>query len=69
MTQVKTESSSLLLGLLGDLGGDSIHVGGTLLGKGLSSASGASVLHLVGDLSNETGSLELLHAESDALAS
>ena len=58
-----------LLELLGDLGGDSVHVGGTLLGEGLTVGDGGSVLLLVGDGSNETSLLQFGEAVSDALSS
>ena len=61
--------SDSLLELLGNLGGNSIHVGGSLLGEGLSVDGGNTILVLVRDLSNESGSLELNEAVSDALSS
>lgn len=42
-----SDCSLSLLELLGDLGGNSIHVGGTLLGEGFSVDGGGSVLVLV----------------------
>lgn len=57
-----------LLLLLDDLRGDSVHIGGALLGQGLSSGLLVAVISLVLDLSNETGFFELLQAVSDDLA-
>lgn len=53
------------LGFLSDLGGNSVHVFGSLLGKSL--ANNLAVLD--GHLSNETSGLELLEAISDVLTS
>ena len=50
------------------MSGDSVHVGGTLLGQSLSNAGGVSSVVLNGDLSNETGLLHLDHDVSDALS-
>jgi len=57
---------SLLL-LLGNLGGDSIHIGLTLLGESLTHQCLLSVLVLKAHLSNELSVLELNEAVSDAL--
>ena len=64
-------NGSLVLGLvaLDDLGSNSVHVSDTSLGEGLSADDGGSVLALVGHLSDELGSLELLKTVSDALSS
>ena len=64
-----TCSSLSLLELLRDLGGNSVHVGGSLLGQSLSEDGGGVVVVLDGDLANETGSLELDQAVPDALTS
>ena len=57
-----------LLELLGDLGSDSVHVGGSLLGQRLALDFALSVLVLVGDLSDQTGLFELDEAVPDALS-
>ena len=62
-SQEADESGSGLLELLGDLGGDSVHVGGALLGQGVSDASNV----LEGDLADQRGVLELLQAVADHL--
>ena len=59
---------SLLLELLDDLGGDSVHVGGTLLGQALAHKVRATLISFEADGSNETGSLELDKAVADVLA-
>ena len=48
---------SLLLELLDDLGGDSVHVGGTLLGQALAHKVRATLISFEADGANETGSL------------
>jgi hypothetical protein len=58
-----------LLHLLGNLGGDSIHVSGTLLGEGLSVDGGGSIIVLVGNLADKSSGLELHHGVPDALSS
>ena len=64
---------SLLLGnlllFLDDLRSNSIHVGGSLLGKSLSSGLLRAVIRLVLDLADETGIFELFQAVSDNLSS
>ena len=59
-----------LLGSLGldDLGGDSVHIGGSLLGEGLSIVDELSVGVFVLELSDELGLLELNEAVSNALS-
>ena len=60
---------SLLLELLDDLGGDSVHVGGTLLGQALAHKVRATLISFEADGANETGSLELDKAVADVLTS
>lgn len=60
--------SGSLLELLGDLGGDSVHVGCSLLGQGLSVCGAGALVVLVRDLANKTGFLEFNEAVSDALS-
>ena len=55
--------------LLGDLRGNSVHVGGTLLGQSLSVDALGSILVLELELANKTSSFELHHAVSNALSS
>ena len=52
--------------LLGDLRGNSVHVGDTLLGQGDTGNDGDAIV-LVGDLTNELGGLELVKAVADNL--
>ena len=58
-----------LSGSVGDFSSDSVHIGGSLLGEGLSIWNGVSVLGFVVHLSNKLGLLELDEAVSDALSS
>lgn len=58
-----------LLGLLGDGGGDSVHVGAALLGQGLAEHDVATLVRHVLGKADKTGSLELDHAVADVLAS
>ena len=60
--------SDCLLVLLGNLGGNSVHIGGSFLGKGLSNDAVGSIIVLNGNLSDESGDLELLEAISDVLS-
>ena len=64
----KTSSLLSLLQVLGNLGGDSVHVGLSLLGEGLTDAVWLSSVVLNGDLTDESSSLELLERVSDALS-
>ena len=50
-------SSSSGLGILGDLGGNSVHVGSSLLGEGFTNDEVFTIFILVGDLSDEGSSL------------
>ena len=54
--------------LVGDFSSDSVHIGGSLLGEGLSIWNGVSVLGLVVHLSDKLSLLELDEAVSDALS-
>ena len=56
-----------MLLLVDDLLGNSVHVGGTLLGQGLAEANVG--VFLVLETANETSGLELLKAVADVLAS
>ena len=58
-----------LSGSVGDFSSDSVHIGGSLLGEGLSIWNGVSVLGLVVHLSDKLSLLELDEAVSDALSS
>ena len=64
---------SLLLGLLDELGSDSVHVGDALLGQRLAHSDVldllVSVLELVLDDANETSSLKLSKAVADVFTS
>ena len=62
-------SSLSLLELLGNLGCDSIHIGSTLLGQGLSVGWHRSIFVLIRDGSDESGPLQFDEAVSDALTS
>lgn len=53
---------------VGDLSGNSVHVGGSLLGEGLSGLDGVSILGFVVHLSYELSLLKLDKAVSDALS-
>lgn len=66
--QIWLKSVSLLLELLGDLGGNSVHVGGSLLGKSLSVDDGWTIIVLVWELTNKASLLELDHAVSNAFS-
>ena len=57
-----------LSGSVGDFSSDSVHIGGSLLGEGLSIWNGVSVLGLVVHLSDKLSLLELDEAVSDALS-
>ena len=59
--------SCSLLGLLDDVGGDSVHVGGSLLGEGLANNDYDAFFRDVLGGTNETGSLELDKAVADVL--
>ena len=60
---------SSLLGLLAEaLGGDSVHVHGTLLGESLAHGDGGTLLREVLGLANEASLLELLEAVADVLS-
>ena len=61
-------SSLGLSGSVGDLSGDSVHIGGSLLGEGLSIWNGVAVLGLVVHLSDKLSLFELDEAVSDALS-
>ena len=52
----------------GDLLSDSVHIGGSLLGEGLSVGNGGTVLGLEVNFTNELGALQLDEAVSDALS-
>ena len=54
---------------VGNLSGDSIHIGGSLLGEGLSIWNGVAVLGFVVHLSDELGLFKLNEAVSDAFTS
>ena len=60
--------SLCLSGSVGDFSSDSVHIGGSLLGEGLSIWNGVSVLGLVVHLSDKLSLLELDEAVSDALS-
>merc|ERR1740117_129264 len=63
------EFSSLSgLGVLGDLGSNSVHVGSTLLGEGLSDDGASSFFGFVRDFTNEGCSLEFNKNVSDAFS-
>ena len=66
MTSVHSLGLSLSVG---DLSSDSVHVGGSLLGKGLSIWNGSTVLGLEVHLADKLGLLELNEAVSDAFTS
>ena len=57
-----------MLGLLGDLGSNSVHVFGTLLGESLANDLSGTIIVFNGHLSDESGLLELLEAVSDVLS-
>jgi hypothetical protein len=57
------------LGLLDDVGGDSVHVGGALLGEGFSNNDLDTFVRDVLGGTDETGSLELDEAVADVLTS
>ena len=63
-----SSSDSLSL-ILDDLSGDSVHIGGTFLGKGLTVAEVLSIFAFDHHLSDVLGSLKFLKAESDVLTS
>ena len=54
------------LSIFGDLGGNSVHIGGTLLGEHLSENV---TISFIGDLSDESGSFQLLESISDGFTS
>ena len=58
-----------LLELFGDLGGNSVHVGGTLLGQSLSNNGGRTVVIFDGNLADKSSSLQFDESVSDALSS
>ena len=62
-------SFSVGLHVLVDLGSNSVHVGGTFLGKSFTNDEVLSIFVLVGDLSNEGSSLELDEDVSDGFTS
>lgn len=65
----KSTNYSVLLELLDETSGDSVHIGCALLGKGLSNNNLDTFLTDVLGCTNETGSLELDKAVADVLTS
>ena len=62
---IRAYTSSLLL-LLGNLGGNSVHISGSLLGQSLTHKSLVSVLVFEAHLTDKLSILELNEAVSDA---
>ena len=60
-----TDSSVLLLSLLGDMSSDSVHVSSSLLGKNFTTGEGATSIRFELKSRNEEGCLELLKAVSN----
>jgi hypothetical protein len=65
----KRTNYSVLLELLDETSGDSVHIGGSLLGKGLSNNNLDTFLTDILGCTNETGSLKLDQAVADVLTS
>ena len=61
--------SFLSVHVLGDLGSNSVHVGGSFLGKSFTNDEVLTIFILVGDLSDEGSSLELDENVSDGFTS